>query len=236
MHAMKGKMMKTVAVVCLMLLLAIPAGAQKQTELKTLLDSISYSIGVDVGRNFKMQSVDLNIDEFAKGVRDALTGSTLQLSDSVMENVTNAFRRELMAKASERAAQVGAKNKKEGAAFLAENKKKEGVVTLPSGLQYKILKAGSGRKPLASDTIVVNYRGTSIDGKEFDSSFKHGTPATFRLGDVIHGWTEALQLMPIGSTWQLFLPAELAYGDRGMGADIGPHATLIFEVELLAIK
>jgi FKBP-type peptidyl-prolyl cis-trans isomerase FklB len=127
-------------------------------------------------------------------------------------------------------------NKKAGDAFLAANKTKEGVVTLPSGLQYKILKEGTGPKPTPADSVVCNYRGTLIDGKEFDSSYKRGQPATFPVGQVIKGWTEALQLMPVGSKWQLFVPADLAYGDRGAGPDIGPGATLIFEVELISIK
>jgi FKBP-type peptidyl-prolyl cis-trans isomerase FklB len=130
----------------------------------------------------------------------------------------------------------GAANKKEGDAFLAANKSKEGVVTLPSGLQYKILKAGTGPKPTANDTVECNYRGTLINGKEFDSSYKRGQPADFPVGGVIKGWTEALQLMPVGSKWQLFVPADLAYGDRGAGADIGPGETLIFEVELMSIQ
>ena len=127
-------------------------------------------------------------------------------------------------------------NKKAGDAFLAANKTKEGVVTLPSGLQYKILKEGTGPKPTPADSVVCNYRGTLIDGKEFDSSYKRGQPATFPVGQVIKGWTEALQLMPVGSKWQLFVPADLAYGDRGAGPDIGPGSTLIFEVELISIK
>jgi FKBP-type peptidyl-prolyl cis-trans isomerase len=132
--------------------------------------------------------------------------------------------------------QAGEANKKEGDAFLAANKAKDGVVALPSGLQYKILIPGKGPKPTAGDSVVCNYRGTLIDGKEFDSSYKRGQPATFPVGGVIKGWTEALQLMPVGSKWQLFVPSELAYGDRGTGADIGPNATLIFEVELLSIQ
>jgi FKBP-type peptidyl-prolyl cis-trans isomerase FklB len=131
---------------------------------------------------------------------------------------------------------AGDANKKVGDAFLAANKTKEGVVTLPSGLQYKILTAGDGAKPTAADSVVCNYKGTLINGKEFDASSKHGGPATFPVGGVIKGWTEALQLMPVGSKWQLFVPADLAYGQRGAGGDIGPGATLIFEVELLSIK
>ena len=136
----------------------------------------------------------------------------------------------------EKTAAAAAKNKTEGDSFLAGNKSKEGVVTLPSGLQYKILTAGTGPKPAATDSVVCNYRGTLIDGKEFDSSYKRGQPATFGVSQVIKGWTEALQLMPVGSKWQLFVPSTLAYGERGAGAEIGPNATLIFEVELLSIQ
>src|SRR5208282_3574512 len=136
----------------------------------------------------------------------------------------------------EKAHQAAATNKTEGEAFLAANKSKDGVVTLPSGLQYKILTAGTGPKPTASDSVVCNYRGTLINGTEFDSSYKRGQPATFGVGQVIKGWTEALQLMPVGSKWQLFIPSSLAYGERGAGADIGPNATLIFEVELVSIQ
>jgi FKBP-type peptidyl-prolyl cis-trans isomerase FklB len=131
---------------------------------------------------------------------------------------------------------AGDANKKEGDAFLAANKTKEGVVTLPSGLQYKILQEGTGPKPTASDTVVCNYRGTLLNGTEFDSSYKRGQPATFAVGQVIHGWTEALQLMTVGSKWQLFIPPDLAYGPRGAGNDIGPNATLVFEVELVSIQ
>ena len=141
-----------------------------------------------------------------------------------------------MAKQQEKAQQLGLANKKEGEEFLAANKSKEGVVTLPSGLQYKVLKEGTGPKPSATDSVACNYRGTLINGTEFDSSYKRGQPATFAVNGVIKGWTEALQLMPVGSKWQLFIPADLAYGERGAGADIGPNSTLIFEVELLSIQ
>jgi FKBP-type peptidyl-prolyl cis-trans isomerase FklB len=146
------------------------------------------------------------------------------------------FQTEMHQKQQEKMQQAGATNKKEGDAFLAANKSKEGVVTLPSGLQYKILTAGTGPKPKSSDSVVCNYKGTLIDGKEFDSSYKRGQPATFPVAGVIKGWTEALQLMPVGSKWQLFVPSDLAYAERGSGPDIGPNATLIFEVELLSIQ
>ena len=165
-------------------------------------------------------------------MRDAKT----LLSDKEAQEVMMTFQKEQMAKLNENARKLGEKNKKEGETFLAENKKKPGVVTLPSGLQYKILKEGTGRNPKATDTVVTHYRGTLLDGKEFDSSYKRGEPATFPLNGVIRGWTEALQLMKPGAKWQLFIPPQLAYGERGAGQDIGPNATLIFEVELIAIK
>jgi FKBP-type peptidyl-prolyl cis-trans isomerase FklB len=143
-----------------------------------------------------------------------------------------AFQKEMMAKQSE----VAKKNRAEGEAFLAENKKKEGVKTLPSGLQYKVIKAGTGKKPKSTDTVTVHYRGALINGAEFDSSFKRGQPATFLVSKVIPGWTEALQLMEVGAKWQLFIPSSLAYGEQGAGSDIGPNATLIFEVELVSIQ
>jgi FKBP-type peptidyl-prolyl cis-trans isomerase FklB len=141
----------------------------------------------------------------------------------------------LKTKQEAKMAQLGDTNKKEGAAFLAANKTKEGIVALPSGLQYKVEKQGTGPKPAAGDTVTCNYRGTLIDGKEFDSSYKRGQPASFPVSGVIRGWTEALQLMPVGSKWELFIPSDLAYGDRGAGPDIGPGSTLVFEVELLSI-
>jgi FKBP-type peptidyl-prolyl cis-trans isomerase FklB len=158
------------------------------------------------------------------------------MTDEEAKVALTTLQSELRKKQDELKEQAGAANKKEGDAFLVANKTKPGVVTLPSGLQYKVLKEGTGAKPTASDTVVCEYRGTLINGTEFDSSYKRGQPATFGVGQVIKGWTEALQLMPVGSKWQLVLPSDLAYGDKGAGADIGPNATLIFEVELLSIQ
>ena len=163
------------------------------------------------------------------------SGKTLLTEDEARTTLTQ-LQTEVRSKQQEKMKVAGEMNKKEGVEFLAANKTKEGVVILPSGLQYKILTAGTGPKPTASDTVVCNYRGTLISGAEFDSSYKRGQPASFPVNGVIKGWTEALQLMPVGSKWQLFVPAELGYGDRGAGADIGPGATLIFEVELLSIQ
>jgi len=203
--------------------------------LTTQKDKFSYALGMNLGVNFKKQSVPVDPNLVARGLKDSLAGGKTLLTEdearAVMTEVQNQFRKQQQ----EKAQQLGEANKKEGAAFLAANKTKDGVVTLPSGLQYKILKAGTGPKPAATDTVTVNYRGTLINGAEFDSSYKHGQPATFTVGGVIKGWTEALQLMPSGSKWQLFIPADLAYGERGAGADIAPNATLIFEVELMSI-
>ncbi len=220
----------------LVVLSASSVPQKKKAELKTQKQKASYGIGMDIGKNFKDQFPDVDVNALVMGFKDALAGNKPAIADSELTNVMQAFQQEMVQKRSERMAVQSDKNKKEGEAFLAENKKKEGVVTTPSGLQYKIIKAGSGRKPTPSDTVVCNYRGTLINGKEFDSSYKRGQPASFVLGQVIPGWIEGLQLMPIGSKYEFFIPANLAYGERGAGADIGPGATLIFEVELLDIK
>jgi FKBP-type peptidyl-prolyl cis-trans isomerase len=216
--------------------LALTAGAQQKGPLKTQKDKVSYSIGLNIGKNFKQQLMDVDLNLLMQGIKDGLTDSKALLSDNDMREVMTTFQKEQMAKMSENAKKVGEKNKKEGEAFLAENKKKPGVKTLASGLQYKILKEGTGSTPRATDTVVTHYRGTLIDGKEFDSSYPRGEPVTFLVKGVIPGWTEALQLMKVGSKWQLFVPPQLAYRENGAGADIGPNATLIFEVELIGVK
>ncbi len=189
-----------------------------------------------MGANFKKQAVPIDANIMARGIKDALAGSKTLLTDDEAQAAITEVQKQMQAKQQEKMKEAGDANKKTGETFLAANKGKEGVVTLPSGLQYKIEKAGTGPKPTASDSVVCNYRGTLIDGKEFDSSYKRGQPATFPVTGVIKGWTEALQLMPVGSKWQLFIPSDLAYGDRGAGADIGPGATLVFEVELMSIE
>jgi FKBP-type peptidyl-prolyl cis-trans isomerase FklB len=209
--------------------------SQGKEPIKTQKDRVSYSIGLDFGKNMKKQSVELNLDILLRGIRDGLAEAKPALTDAEMQQCMTTFQKEMMAKMQEKAKVTGEKNKKEGEAFLAENKKKPGVVTLPSGLQYKILKEGTGKSPKATDTVTTQYRGTLIGGKEFDSSYKRGTPATFPLNRVMAGWTEGLQKMKVGSKWQLFIPSNLAYGENGPG-DIGPNATLIFEVELLEVK
>ena len=191
---------------------------------------------MNIGKTFKKDAVDVDPAIFLRGVKDALSGSKALLTDEEIKSTLTILQTQLQKQQEETMRQAAEVNKKAGDAFLAENKSKEGVVALPSGLEYKILTPGTGPKPAATDTVVCNYRGTLIDGKEFDSSYKRGQPATFPVSGVIKGWTEALQLMPVGSKWQLFVPADLAYGDRGAGPDIGPGSTLIFEVELLSIQ
>jgi FKBP-type peptidyl-prolyl cis-trans isomerase FklB len=212
------------------------AGSQSTSTLTTQKDKVSYAIGMNIGTNLHRQAVDVDQKILQQGLEDALAGGKTQLSEDEAKATLMQFQTEMHQKQQEKMQQAGATNKKEGDAFLAANKSKEGVVTLPSGLQYKILTAGTGPKPKSSDSVVCNYKGTLIDGKEFDSSYKRGQPATFPVAGVIKGWTEALQLMPVGSKWQLFVPSDLAYAERGSGPDIGPNATLIFEVELLSIQ
>ena len=218
------------------LLMAVHGMAQDSAVLKTPRDKVSYSMGLDIGRMFKMQGVDVDLELVTRGLKDAYTGSPSLMTDEEIHDVLTTFKKEFVAKQQELAKQQGEKNKKEGEIFLEANKKKEGVQTLPSGLQYKVLKAGSGKKPAATDTVTVHYRGTLIDGKEFDSSYERGKPATFPVNGVIPGWTEALPLMEEGAKWMLFIPPTLAYGERGAGREIGPNATLIFEVELISIE
>jgi FKBP-type peptidyl-prolyl cis-trans isomerase FklB len=204
--------------------------------LLTQKDKFSYALGMNLGATLHRQSVPVDPNILARGLRDALAGGKTQLTEEQAKATLMEVQTEMRKKQQEQMQQAGEANKKDGEAFLAANKSKDGVVTLPSGLQYKILTQGTGPKPAASDSVVCNYRGTLIDGTEFDSSYKRGEPATFPVSGVIKGWTEALQLMPVGSKWQLFVPSDLAYGDRAPGPEIGPGSTLIFEVELLSIQ
>jgi FKBP-type peptidyl-prolyl cis-trans isomerase len=208
--------------------------AKEPAELKTEKDKVNYGIGVSIGKSFKHQGMEVDIDLVVKGLKDELTGKKLLLSDDDLRKTMSAYQHELREKQMQARKVAAMENKKTGENFQIENKKKEGVVTLPNGLQYQILKAGEGRKPTAADTVEVRYRGTLVNGKEFDSSGSE--TRTFKLARIIPGWREALQLMPVGSKWRLVVPSELAYGEQGMGQAIMPNSTLIFEVELVAIK
>jgi FKBP-type peptidyl-prolyl cis-trans isomerase FklB len=211
-------------------------GTKLPLALKTDKDKVSYAIGVNIGKSMRKDTVDVDPAIFSRGMKDAMAGGKLLLSDDEIKATLTKLQTDLRARQEVAMQEAGEINKKAGDDFLAQNKTKEGVVALPDGLQYKILKEGNGPKPAATDSVVCNYRGSLIDGTEFDSSYKRGQPATFPVNGVIKGWTEAVQLMPVGSKWQLFVPADLAYGNRGAGPDIGPNATLIFEVELLSIQ
>ena len=220
-------------------ILGCQAGKQEKVELKTQEDKVSYSIGRDIGKNIKgmlqQQAVDVDPDIFVRGIRDAISGEDSLMTEAETKEVMTAFGESHKAKMQAKAEAAGAESRKAGDAFLAENKGKEGVKTLPSGLQYKVIKAGEGKSPAATDTVTVHYRGTLIDGKEFDSSYGRGQPTTFPVNGVIPGWQEALQLMKVGGKWEIYVPSNLAYGERGTRG-IPPHSMLIFEIELLGIK
>ena len=218
------------------LILALQVSAEEPLVLKSQKDRVSYIIGMEIGKNFKKQSVDIDPGLLTRGLKDAISGEKPLLTEQEIQETMAAFQKEMMAKQEELAKKLGEKNKKEGEAFLAKNKEKEGVKTLPSGLQYIVSKAGTGKKPGINDSVTTHYRGTLIDGTEFDSSYRRGQPVTFPVSGVVPGWTEALQLMEEGAKWQLFIPPNLAYGERGTGDVIGPNATLIFEIELISVQ
>jgi FKBP-type peptidyl-prolyl cis-trans isomerase len=214
-----------------------PAGSiASPSPFKDEKAKISYALGMNLGMGFHQESVDIDPQLVLQGLQDGLSGGKTQMTPEEMAAVLRQLQTELRARQEERRKILPETNRKEGEAFLAANKLKQGVVTLPSGLQYKVLTEGTGPKPGPEDTVVCNYRGTLMNGTEFDSSARHGGPSTFRVNGVIAGWTEALQLMHVGSKWQLFVPPELAYGERGMGDAIGPNSVLIFEVELVSIR
>jgi FKBP-type peptidyl-prolyl cis-trans isomerase FklB len=217
-----------------------PSKAGAATPLTTRTQKFSYALGMDIGSkvgpSLKKQSVEFDPALVSQGLKDAMSGGKTRLTEQEAQAVLTEVQTAVNKERQEKMQKAATTNKAEGEAFLAANKTKPGVVTLPSGLQYKILKEGTGPKPTAADTVSCNYRGTLINGTEFDSSEKHGGPAKFAVGQVIKGWTEALQLMPVGSKWQLFVPSNLAYGERGAGGDIGPETTLIFDVELVSIE
>ncbi|RYF69987.1 MAG: FKBP-type peptidyl-prolyl cis-trans isomerase [Cytophagaceae bacterium] len=206
------------------------------SALASTKDSVSYSIGLFMAQSLKQQGInDLNNALLVRGLEDALGGQSAKLTQEQAMQVMNGFQQKQMAVRNAEGMKASAENKKIGTAFLTENKAKAGVVTTASGLQYSVDKEGTGAKPTATDRVKVHYTGKTLDGKVFDSSVERGTPAEFGVNEVIKGWTEALQLMPVGSKWKLYIPSELAYGDRGAGADIKPGSTLVFDVELLDI-
>ena len=215
-------------------LFAVSTSAFAKT--KGIADKPSYAVGYQFGQQLRSMGAEINLDSFTKGLSDGLADKTGSLSKEELQKMLQEFDQSLRTKMDSKKREQGEKNAKEGKAFLDANAKKQGVKVLPSGLQYKVLSEGNGASPKATDVVKTHYRGTLINGKEFDSSYARKEPAEFPVNGVIKGWTEALQLMKPGSKWQLFIPSDLAYGAQGAGADIGPNSTLIFEVELLSVK
>lgn len=225
------------AVVMGILLFAVQAGAAEPSDLKTPKDKVDYAIGVDIAKNFQKMGVEVNLDLMVKGLKDGFAGQKTLMSDDEIRQTLTEYQTQMKIKHAEATKLAAQGNKKQGDTFQDQNKAKEGVVTLPSGLQYKVLKAGDGNKPTEADMVECKYRGTLIDGAEFDNSSKREQPAIFKLSEgIIRGFREALLLMPVGSKWEVVVPPELAYGERGMPPKIGPNATLVFELELVAIK
>ena len=232
----KERIMKYVVTILLNIgLLFSLCHASDKLELKNQKDRESYSLGYQFGQTLKKQGVEINLQVYSSGIKDALGGANPVLSQEEIHKTILEIQKRVVAAHQEELKQKGEINLSKGKAFLEENKKKKGIITLPSGLQYKVLTEGSGKTPKITDEVTVNYKGTFIDGTEFDSSYKRGQPITFKANGVIKGWTEALQLMKEGSKWQLFIPPELGYGDRGAGP-IPPNSTLVFEVELISVK
>lgn len=213
-----------------------PAPASKQSILKTYDDKLSYCIGLDIGENLMEQSIKINPDIMIMGIKDTLAGKNKILTEAEILETMTTFKKEMMAKQTKMMGEVSKRNKEEGNKFLSENKKKDGVKTTKSGLQYKVITEGTGKSPQKTDTVVVHYTGKLLNGTEFDSSFKRGEPVTFPVSGVIPGWTEALLLMKAGSKWELYIPSNLAYGEQGAGRVIGPNSTLHFIVELISIQ
>jgi FKBP-type peptidyl-prolyl cis-trans isomerase len=218
------------------LILVAPVSAEEPQVFKSEKEKMSYGIGVQVMRNLKQQGLEADLDVVIRGMRDVLSGGKLLMTDEELRKTMISVQNEMRLKQRQTRRTAAVDNKKEGDTFLTENEKKESVVTLPSGLQYKILRAGEGKKPMDTDIVECHYRGTLINGSVFDSSDLSGQPAILEVKGLIPGWREALKLMPVGSKWQLFIPPQLAYGERGEGGIIGPNSTLILDVELLAIK
>ena len=229
-------MMKYIAIITGFLIIGCETSDNQQApKLETAIDSVSYSIGVDIGKNMKTQELDINDKAMFAGWSAAFNGDTLQLTEEDMLATLNNFRKVMQEKVQQRAKAQAEENLTKGNTFLAENAKKEGVVTLESGLQYKVIEEGSGETPTEKSKVTVHYRGTLLNGEEFDSSYKRGQPYTTPVTNVIKGWTEALQLMPVGSKWELYVPSNLAYGNSPRGPG-GPNSALVFEVELIGIE
>jgi FKBP-type peptidyl-prolyl cis-trans isomerase len=203
---------------------------------KTQKEKVSYAIGMEMGKGVKAQGIDVDSNILLQGLKDALSDAKPQMSEEELKQVITGLQQEMRQKQMQIQETAAAENKTKGETFLAANAKKDGVVALPDGLQYKILTAGEGKKPAETDTVLCNYKGTFLDGTEFDSSAKAGKPVPFEVKNVIPGFKEVLQLMPVGSKWQVFIPSTLGYGERGAGNVIGPNATLIFEIELVSIQ
>jgi FKBP-type peptidyl-prolyl cis-trans isomerase FklB len=228
---MKLKLMTTLGVV----MLAIQVCAEEVPLLKTENEKVSYGLGVDMARNFKKQELNIDLDLLQKGLKDGMSGGNVLMSEKELRTVMSGLQNEMRKKMVLSRRLSAGDNMQKGTNFLAANKIKDGVTTLPSGVQYRIIKAGDGRKPTDADTVECHYRGKLIDGTEFDGT-EAENPATLKVSQLIAGWKEALKLMPVGSKWQIFIPSQFAYGERGAGINIGPNETLVFEVELLAIK
>lgn len=220
--------------ICSLILIA-GCSAEADDKLETTKDKASYTIGVQLGSQMAQTKDDIDIDKVMMGLKESFAGKEPRMKKEEMMAAMQEFQQAMQQKQQAKMTEMAGKNAKDGEAFLAENKKKDGVVTLPSGLQYKVVTAGKGKSPKVSDTVVTHYRGSLIDGKVFDSSYDRGEPVTFPVNGVIPGWTEALQKMKVGDKWQLFIPANLAYGEQGSGP-IGPNSVLIFDIELLEIK
>ena len=207
---------------------AILADGQPDTDQ----EKFSYAVGVQLSQNMLRQAIPVDPEAFIQAIDDVLNHKDLKLTPEQMQQVLVSYQQQQMQKQGE----LAATNKAAGEKFLSENKAKPGVVTLPSGLQYKIINAGNGNKPTLDDTVVVHYEGSLLDGKVFDSSYQRGEPIQLQVNGVIKGWQEALPLMPVGAKWQVFIPAELGYGEGGAGGDIGPNSTLLFDIELISIN
>lgn len=236
---MKRALTATAVTLAMMFLAVGCTAGEKKVEIKELKDQkekVSYSIGLNIGNDFKTQGVEVDTNILLKGMTDALSGAQPMLTEEQIQETLTQLQKDMVAKQETMAKEAAEKNKTAGAAYLAENGKKEGVTTLPSGLQYKVIEEGTGATPTLESTVTVHYKGTLVDGKEFDSSYARNEPATFPVKGVIPGWTEAMQLMKEGAKWQIVIPSELAYGERGAGPVIGPNSTLVFEVELIKVQ